>query len=597
MILERAARDVLCALTGDPEEVPMKALLSTMILALPFVLPFIFSTLLPEDAESYDRVTGRMDASRSEVIAEHGMVCAAQPLAVQIGIDILKQGGNAVDAAIAVNAALGLMEPVSCGVGGDLFAILWDAKSHKLYGLNASGRAPRLLTIEEVERQGHDRIPYTGVLPQTVPGCVDGWFELHERFGKLAMKDILAPAIRYAEEGFPVTEVIAFYWDLGGRRLKDEPGFAGTYLPGGRAPRKGEIFKNPDLARTYGLLAKKGRDAFYKGEIARTIDDFSKRIGGYIRYGDLAAHTSTWIEPVSTTYRGYEVWELPPNGQGIAALQMLNILEGYDIAAMGFGSADYLHVLTEAKKLAFDDRAMFYADPDFVDMPVDELISKEYAARRRALIDMERAMREVPASDIVLESGETTYLTVVDKDRNFVSLIQSNYAGFGSGPVPDGLGFCLQDRGALFNLDPAHPNALVPGKRPFHTIIPAMVTKDGQPVFSFGVMGGSMQPQGHVQVLCNILDFGMGIQEAGDAPRLRHSGSSQPTGDVMKDGGTVLLESGFPSEAIRALVERGHRIGHDNGGFGGYQGIWWDQERGVLIGGSESRKDGCASGY
>ena len=575
----------------------MKAILPMMLFALPFILPLLFSALLPEEAEGYDRVTGRMDASRSEVIAEHGMVCAAQPLAVQIGVDILRKGGSAVDAAIAVNAALGLMEPISCGAGGDLFAIVWDAESQKLYGLNASGRAPNLLTIEEVKGQGLERIPYTGVLPQTVPGCVDGWFELHDRFGKLEMKKILAPAIKYAKEGFPVTEVIAFYWDLGGRRLKNEPNFASTYLPGGRAPRKGETFKNPDLARTYELLAKKGRDSFYKGEIARTIDEFSKRIGGYIRFADLEAHTSTWVEPVGTTYRGYEVWELPPNGQGIAALQMLNILEGYDIAGMGFGSADYLHVLTEAKKLAFDDRARFYADLDFIDVPVAELVSKEYAARRRALIDMERAMREVPASDIILESGETTYLTVVDKDRNFVSLIQSNYAGFGSGPVPDGLGFCLQDRGALFNLDPAHPNALLPGKRPFHTIIPAMVTKDGSPVFSFGVMGGSMQPQGHVQVLCNIIDFSMGIQEAGDVPRLRHTGSSQPTGSVMTDGGTVYLEGGFPPEVIRALVDRGHSVSHESGGFGGYQGIWWDWARDVLIGGTESRKDGCALGY
>ncbi len=575
----------------------MKSILFSMILTLPIVIPFLLATLIPEEAGGYDRVTGRMFASRSEVIAKEGMVCAAQPLAVQIGVDILKKGGNAIDAAIAVNAALGLMEPVSCGVGGDLFAIVWDAESQKLYGLNASGRAPGLLTIDEIKRQGLDRIPYTGVLPQTVPGCVDGWFELHGRFGKLPMKDILSPAIRYAEEGFPVTEVIAYYWDLGGRRLKDEPGFAETYLPSGRAPRKGEIFKNPDLAGTYRLLAKKGRDAFYKGEIARTIDEFSKRIGGYLRYEDLTAHTSTWVEPVGATYRGYEVWELPPNGQGIAVLQMLNILEGFDIAAMGFGSADYLHVLTEAKKLAFDDRARFYADPDFVDIPVAELVSKEYAARRRALIDMNRPMREVPAGDIVLESGETTYLTVVDKDRNFVSLIQSNYAGFGSGPVPDGLGFCLQDRGALFNLDPAHPNALVPGKRPFHTIIPAMVTINGQPVFSFGVMGGSMQPQGHVQILCNIIDFGMGIQEAGDAPRIRHSGSSQPTGDVMTGGGTVYFESGFSPEAIRALVERGHRVGKESGGFGGYQGIWWNRELDVLIGGTESRKDGCALGY
>jgi gamma-glutamyltranspeptidase/glutathione hydrolase len=575
----------------------MKTFLPLVIVMLPMITPVLIATLLPEEACAYDRVTGRMDASRSEVVAEQGMVCAAHPLAVQIGIDVLKEGGSAVDAAIAVNAALGLMEPVANGIGGDLFAIVWDAGTQKLYGLNASGRAPKLLTIDEVRELGHDRIPYTGVLPQTVPGCVDGWFELHKRFGRLPMKRILAPAIEYAEEGFPVTEVIAYYWELGGRRLQDEPNFAATYLPGGRAPEKGEIFKNPDLARTYRILAKKGRDAFYRGEIARTIDAFMKRTGGYLSLEDFETHTSTWVEPVSTTYRGYEVWELPPNGQGIAALQMLNILEGYDIASMGFGSADYLHVLAEAKKLAFDDRARFYADPDFVDIPVDELISKEYAARRRELIDMTHAMREVVPSDIVLESGETTYLAVADKDRNFVSLIQSNYAGFGSGPVPDGLGFCIQDRGALFNLDPAHPNALVPGKRPFHTIIPAMVTKGGLPVFSFGVMGGSMQPQGHVQVLCNIIDFGMGIQEAGDAPRARHSGSSQPTGEVMEGGGTLLLERGFSPEVIRVLVERGHRLGGDVGGFGGYQGIWWDRERDVLIGGTESRKDGCAMGY
>jgi gamma-glutamyltranspeptidase/glutathione hydrolase len=593
-----------CAGDTAPYRIPERRLpvkrlnsIAALVLAVPFVVSLLLPALMPDEALGYDRVTGRMHASRSEVIARRGMVCAAQPLAVQIGIDILRKGGNAVDAAIAVNAALGLMEPVSCGIGGDLFAIVWDAKSRILYGLNASGRSPTLLTIEEVKRLGLERIPYTGVVPQTVPGCVDGWFELHERFGKLKMKDVLAPAIRHAEKGFPVTEVIAYYWELGGRRLKDEPNFAETYMPGGRAPRKGEIFRNPNLARTYRMLAEKGREAFYKGEIARTIDAFSKRIGGYLRLEDLEAHASTWVEPVGTTYRGYEVWELPPNGQGIAALQMLNILEGFDIASLGFGSADYLHLFIEAKKLAFEDRARFYADPDFVDMPIDELISKGYAERRRALIDMARAMREVPAGDIALEGGETTYLTVVDKDRNFVSLIQSNYAGFGSGPVPDGLGFCLQDRGALFNLDPTHPNALEPRKRPFHTIIPAMVTKEGSPVFSFGVMGGSMQPQGHVQVLCNIIDFGMNVQEAGDAPRARHVGSSQPTGDVMTDGGTVLLEGGFPPEVIRALIERGHTVQMENGGFGGYQGIWWDRVNDVLIGASESRKDGCTMGY
>ena len=562
------------------------------------LLPLTLSVLLPEDAQAYDRLTGRMDASRSEVIAEHGMVCCSHPLAAQIGIDILKKGGSAVDAAIAVNAALGLMEPVANGVGGDLFAIVWDAKTQKLYGLNASGRCPELLTIEEAKRLGYDEyLPYTGFVPQTVPGCVDGWFELHEKFGRMAMKDILAPAIKHAEEGFPVTEVIAHYWELGSRRLKDQPNFAATYMPGGAAPRKGEIFRNPDLASTYRIIAKKGRKAFYEGDIAKTIDEFCRKHGGYLRLEDFEKHTGTWVEPVGTNYRGYDVWELPPNGQGIAALQMLNVLEAYDIAAMGFGSADYLHFLIEAKKLAFEDRAKFYSDPAFNDIPVDGLVSKEYAARRRELISLDRALRKIDAGDPILETGETTYLVVADKDRNFVSLIQSNYAGFGSGPVPDGLGFCIQDRGALFNLDPGHPNSLEPGKRPFHTIIPAMVTKDGKPVFAFGVMGGSMQPQGHVQVLCNILDFGMGIQEAGDAPRIRHYGSSQPTGQLMTDGGRVVFESGILPEVIRDLVARGHTIGKDNGGYGGYQGIWFDREKNVLIGGSESRKDGCALGY
>jgi gamma-glutamyltranspeptidase/glutathione hydrolase len=572
-------------------------ILSTAALAM-LLLPLIPAVLLPEDAAGYDRVTGRMDASRSEVVAEHGMVCCAHPLAAQIGIEILRKGGSAVDAAIAVNAALGLMEPVANGIGGDLFAIVWDAKTERLYGLNASGRCPASLTIDEVKNAGYeDYIPYTGFLPQTVPGCVDGWFELHERFGRMNMEDILAPAIEYAEEGFPVTEVIAHYWELGSRRLKDQPNFASLYMPGGRAPRKGEIFSNPDLAATYTRIAREGRDAFYRGAIAETVDRFCRENSGYLRYEDFDRHRSTWVEPVSTSYRGYDVWELPPNGQGIAALQMLNILEGIDISSMGFGSADYIHYLVEAKKLAFEDRARFYSDPEFNEIPVEGLISKEYAAGRRKLISPDRALRKIDPGDPALESGETTYLVVADSDRNFVSLIQSNYAGFGSGPVPDGLGFCLQDRGALFNLDPAHPNALEPGKRPFHTIIPAMVTKDGAPVFAFGVMGGSMQPQGHVQILCNIIDFGMGIQEAGDAPRIRHYGSSQPTGQIMTDGGRIVFESGILPEVIRTLVERGHEVGKESGGFGGYQGIWYDRERNVLVGGTESRKDGCALGY
>ena len=565
-----------------------------------FVVILLIMLLLvqafPGRATAEDRLVGRHDATRSEVIAKHGMVCAAQPLAVQVGVDILKKGGSAVDAAIAVNAALGLMEPVSCGIGGDLFAIVYEGKTGAVHGLNASGRSPYALTIDEVKTHGVDAIPYTGVLPWSVPGCVDGWFELHEKFGKLSMAEILAPAIRYAEEGFPVTEVIAYYWARGGRSLHRYPGFAETYLPGGRAPAKGDLFRNPDLARTYRKIAEGGRDAFYRGELAEVMDAFSKRIGGYLRKKDLEDHTSTWVTPIYTDYRGHRVHELPPNGQGLAALQMLNILEPHDLKSMTWGGAEYLHLLIEAKKLAFEDRARYYADPDFVKMPIDRLLSKDYAAERRALI-RDRASRRIPASDLPIEHGDTTFLVAADEDRNFISLIQSNYAGFGSGPVPDGLGFCMQDRGALFSLDPDHANALKPHKRPFHTIIPALVTKEGKPYLAFGVMGGAMQPQGHVQVLLNHIDFGMNLQEAGDAPRFRHSGSSQPTGTIMTDGGSVALEAGFPADAQRGLIKKGHRIQPTVGGFGGYQAVGYDVERDVLIGASESRKDGCAMGY
>jgi gamma-glutamyltranspeptidase/glutathione hydrolase len=478
-------------------------------------------------ALSSDRLCGRPEATRSVVMSKNGMVCASQPLAAQVGIDILKQGGSAVDAAIAVNAALGLMEPVGCGIGGDLFAIVWDAKTGQVHGLNASGRSPYQLDIDEVRRQTDGAIPLTGVLPQTVPGCVDGWFELHRKFGRLPMTRILAPAIAYAEEGFPVTPVIAYYWEKGCRRLAGQPNFDATYMPGGRAPRAGEVFANPDLAGTYRAIAAGGRDVFYRGKLAETIDAFSKRTGGYLRKKDFEDHRSEWVEPISTVYRSHRVWELPPNTQGLAALQMLNILEQFDLRAMGEQSADTLHLMIEAKKLAFEDRARHYADPGFSDIPLEALLSPGYAERQAKLIDPARAARTIPDMDRILESGDTTYITVADRDRNFVSLIQSNYAGFGSGPVPDGLGFCLQDRGALFSLDPAHPNALLPHKRPFHTIIPALVTREGRPVFSFGVMGGAMQPQGHVQVLCNILDFGMNIQEAGDAPRWRQRGPGE----------------------------------------------------------------------
>jgi gamma-glutamyltranspeptidase/glutathione hydrolase len=561
------------------------------------VVPIISIVLFVPSGHAYDRVTGRDFASRSEVIARHGMAATSQPLATQIALDILKQGGSAVDAAIAANAALGLMEPTGNGMGGDLFAIVWDAKTQRLYGLNASGRSPKSLTLDEFRRRELDRIPPYGPLPVSVPGCVDGWFSLHDRFGRLPMSDVLAPAIRYAKEGFPVSELIAYYWNLSAPILKEYPGFSETFLPGGKAPPKGEIFKNPKLAHTLEILAADGRDAFYRGEIARTIDSFMKRVGGFLSYEDLAAHHSEWVEPVSTTYRGYEVWELPPNGQGIAALQILNILEGYDLRAMGFGSVGHVHTFLEAKKLAFEDRARFYADPDFNAIPVATLISKSYAAERRKLIDPERAARSYEAGNPALESGDTIYLTVADAERNMVSLIQSNYRGMGSGLCPDGLGFGLQDRGELFSLEEGQFNTYAPGKRPFHTIIPAFVTKDGKPYMSFGVMGGATQPQGHVQILVNMIDFDMNLQEAGDAPRILHSGSSQPTGEVMTDGGEVFLETGFPYETIRGLETMGHRVGFSVGPFGGHQAILYDAENDVYYGASESRKDGMAAGY
>jgi gamma-glutamyltranspeptidase/glutathione hydrolase len=554
-----------------------------ILLAMPFI------------TKGQDRINGLHFTSRSEVIAKNGMVCTSHPLATQVGLDILKRGGNATDAAIAANAALGLMEPTGCGIGGDLFAIVWDAKSQKLYGLNASGRSPAALTLEYFKEQDMDKIPAFGPLPVSVPGTVDGWFELHGKFGSMKMKDILQPAISYAEEGFPITELIGYYLGLSSRRFKEYPNFKDVWMPKGRALEKGDVFINPALADTYGKIAKGGRDAFYKGEMAKTMADFIMEQGGFLREEDLAVHRSEWVEPVSTNYRGYDVWELPPNGQGIAALQILNILEQHDVATMGFGSPEYVHMFTEAKKLAFEDRAKYYADMDFNKIPVEELISKAYAQKRNELINPNRAARRLDAGK--LETGETIYLTVADKDGNMVSLIQSNYRGMGSGMVPPGLGFMLQDRGELFALEEGHYNVYAPKKRPFHTIIPAFITKDGRPYMSFGLMGGAMQPQGHAQIVVNIVDFGMNIQEAGDAPRIRHSGSSQPTGSRMTNGGTLHLESGYPYETIRELMRMGHQVQFDLGGYGGYQAIFWDEEKGVYYGASESRKDGQAAGY
>ncbi|NCF63011.1 MAG: gamma-glutamyltransferase [Gammaproteobacteria bacterium] len=545
-----------------------------------------------------DRVTGEPFATRSEIYAPHAMAATSHPLATQIAVDILKGGGNAIDAAIAANAALGLMEPTGNGIGGDLFAIVWDAKSERLYGLNASGRSPRSLSREWFVENGYETIPPYGPLPVSVPGTVDGWFELHGRFGSLPMKSILQPAIDYARNGHPVHEFIQHGWNVYVGRLSEYPGFIEQMTIDGRAPAVGEVWKNPNLANTLERIANEGRDVFYKGEMARVIAEYMQENGGFLSYEDMAAHESSWVEPVSSNYRGYDVWELPPNGQGIAALQILNILEQHDIAAMGFGSADYVHVFLEAKKLAFEDRARFYSDPAFMDVSIEKLISKKYAIERNKLIDMKSAATDFPHGDPeILRNGDTIYLTTADADGNMVSLIQSNYRGMGSGMTPPGLGFILQNRGELFNLKAGHPNSFEPGKLPFHTIIPSFITKDGKPLISFGLMGGGMQPQGHAQIVVNLIDFGMGLQEAGDAPRIHHSGSSEPTGQVMADGGIVNLETGFDYKVIRELIARGHTIQFARGPFGGYQAIKKHPQHGVYVGASESRKDGQAAGY
>ena len=562
------------------------------------VVSFLIVFLL-SDVAAQDRRSGMAWTTRSEVIAQNGMVCSSHPLATQVGIDILKKGGTAVDAAIAVNACLGLMEPTGCGIGGDLFAIVWDAKTQKPYGLNASGKAPGSISIDKLKSQGLTQIPAYGPLPVSVPGCVDGWYELHKRFGSMAMAELLQPTIDYANNGFPLTEVIAPGIQSTITRFGERyPNIKETYAPNDEQWKKGDIFRNPMLAKTLQLIAQKGRDEFYKGSIAKTISDFMQSQGGFLSYDDLASHTSEWVEPVSTDYRGYEVWELPPNGQGIAALQMLNMLEQYDLKKYGFGSTEHIHYFIEAKKLTFEDRAKYYADMRFYNAPVNELISKEYAKRRGKEINDGRASQK-PQAGILANTNNTIYLTVADKNGMMVSFIQSNYRGMGSGMVPPGLGFMLQDRGELFSLDKSHANALMPGKRPFHTIIPAFVTKDGQPFLSFGVMGGDFQPLGHVQILLNIIDFGMNVQEAGDAPRIDHLGSASPTGEEQEaGGGTVVLENGFSTETIRRLLGMGHKVRYGFGGdFGGYQAILYDSVNKVYYGASESRKDGCAMGY
>ena len=557
-----------------------------------YVLLF-FLGLIGMSSHGFDRVTGEDFTSRSEVIAAHGMVASSHPLATQIGLEILKQGGSAVDAAIAVNAALGLMEPTGNGIGGDLFAIVWDAKSKKLYGLNASGPAPKKLSLEYFQKNNLSEYPEFGPLPVTVPGAVAGWSELHKKFGKLPIDRLFKPTIAYAREGFPVTETIAYYFALNKQRFQDYPNFKEVWMANGDVPKTGEIFKNPALGNTLETLADKGLSEFYTGDIARITADFIQAQGGFLSYDDLASYRPEWVQPISTDYRGYEVWELPPNTQGLATLQILNILEGFNLAELGLYSTEYIHLFIEAKKLAFADRAKFYADPRFVKLPIETLLSKDYATKRRQEINPKKAAL-VDASGLP-QYGDTVYLTTADQDGNMVSLIQSNYSGMGSGMTPPELGFMLQNRGTLFSLDPKHLNVVAGGKRSFHTIIPAFVTKDGDPYISFGVMGGATQPQAQAQVLINIIDFGMNLQEAGDAPRIVHSGSSQPSGERMRSGGTVSLESAFDEKIRKELVEMGHTLKYEKGSFGGYQAIM--KKNGVYYGASESRKDGQAAGY
>src|SRR6185437_9427813 len=544
----------------------------------------------------------------------HGMAATAVPAASEVAIDILKKGGSAVDAAIAANATLGLMEPVSNGIGGDLFAIVWDPKTKKLYGYNGSGRAAKgrdlatmIAKVKAVDAKlgvPYDaHVPKYGSLAVTVPGRVDGWGALHARFGKLTLAADLAPAIAYARNGFPVTQLISLYWQgnmkafaRAGAMLEEFDNARATYLIDGKAPVEGQVFRNPDLAHTLELIAKSGRDAYYKGEIAHRIDAYFKRIGGDLRYEDFASHHGEWVEPLGVNYRGYDVYELPPNSQGAAVLQMLQILKGFDLKKMGAGSADALTAMLEAKRLTYEDLAKYYADPTFAKVPMKELLSDKYADARRKLIDLSHANPNVGPGDPRLGQGDTTYLCTADKDGMMVSIIQSNYRGMGSGLVADHLGFMFHDRGELFSLDPHAANVYAPGKRPFQTIIPGFVMKDGQPFMAFGLMGGDMQPQGTVQVLTNIIDFGMNVQEAGDAARWYHAGGSEVTGE-KPTGNVVEMETGFDPAVKTALAARGYTIKPGTGAFGGYQAILWDPKSHVYWGASEMRKDGQAIGY
>lgn len=537
-------------------------------------------------------------ATRSEVFACNGMAATSQPLATQAAVSVLQEGGTAVDAAIAANAVQCVVEPTGAGVGGDLFAMVWDPTGREVKGLNASGGAPQAASRSWFEGKQHEAVPDRGPLSVTVPGAVAGWHALHRDYGQLPMRRLLQTAVSLARDGFPLSEVIADEWAAEGERLGGQPGFDATFLPAGRAPKKGERFRNPGLARLLESIANDGEQVFYQGPVARSMAETVQQAGGLLAEQDLAGYKPEWVEPLSVEYQGKTVWQLPPNGQGVTALQMLRLLEPWDLAKAGFGSPEHVHLLVEAKKLAFADRARFYADPAFERLPVAELISKAYTDQRRRLIDSAKAARQVEPGDPSLDRGDTVYLSTADSDGMMISLIQSNYMGMGSGVVPVGQGFSLQNRGALFSLEAGHPNVIGAGKRPFHTIMPGFVTREGEPWLSFGVMGGAMQPQGQVQILLNLLCFGMNLQAAGDAPRIRHEGSPGPTGrPAAEDGGTVHLEPGFPDGTAEALADRGHRVQVGQGHFGGYQAIAYNPVDRIWRGASEYRKDGQAAGY
>lgn len=541
---------------------------------------------------------GKLEArnhNRSTVACQRGIVCSSQPLASVAGLDILKRGGSAMDAAIAANAVLSVVEPMSCGPGGDLFAILWSAKDQRLFGLNASGRAPYSWDLEAASEAGlEDTIPVYSPLAWSVPGCVSGWGALHERFGKLAFAEVLEASIDYARNGFPVSPIIAAGW-LGDEQKEYETLYR-TYAPEGKPPAFGDIFKNPGMADFLDIIAQGGPAAFYEGEVAERIVKFSQEVGGRFSMRDFKDHEANWVDPVSANYRGYDVWEIPPNGQGIAALQIMNLLAEFDIPSLKPNSAEHLHLFLEAKKLAFEDRAIYYADMEFAEVPLQQLISKAYGQERAKLIDPEKAAQQV-APGRLTGSSDTVFLTVADKEGNMISLIQSIYHGWGSHHVPDGLGFAIQNRGSSFSLNPEDLNKLEPHKRPFHTIIPGFLTREGQPLMPFGVMGGDFQPQGHAQVLMNLIDFGMSPQQAGEQPRVMHSESSSPAGARATGPGLVGFEHGIDDAVRLKLAEMGHRVESGSGAFGGYQGIWRMEDPLRYFGGSDPRKDGCAIGY